>query len=189
MSTTAPSAHAHEGDHDHGHGVPLWGLFIALLALTAGEVLLFEVWHRTQEHDATGAITWQLMPKYAMVLLLLVFTLPKAAIVMIYFMHLKFEKQFVVLLALLPFLLALIAVIPTLVDIQTLKGHKQTYNVVPESQLKDFKIEHGGKGASHGTATGHDTTDHEATPEVVAPEAAPEAAPAAAPVSEDAAGH
>lgn len=101
------------------HRVPLWGLFLALLALTAAEVALFEVWSRNQ---------W-LMPKYAMVLLLLVFTLPKAAIVLIYFMHLKFERQLIVAMALIPFVVAVIAVLPTLTDIVTLK--EQAYNKAP----------------------------------------------------------
>jgi len=106
------------------HTVPLWGLFLALLALTAAEVVLFEVWSRNQ---------W-MMPKYAMVLLLLVFTLPKAAIVLIYFMHLKFERQLVVALALIPFGLALVVVLPILTDIVTLES--QAYNQVPG--LREF---------------------------------------------------
>ncbi len=101
------------------HRIPLWGLFLTLLALTAAEVALFEVW---SEHQ------W-LMPKYAMVLLLLVFTIPKAAIVLIYFMHLKFERQLVVTLALIPFATAAIAVLVTLSDIVTLK--QDAYNQVP----------------------------------------------------------
>jgi cytochrome c oxidase subunit IV len=106
------------------HPVPLWGLFMALLALTAAEVALFEVWSRNQ---------W-LMPKYAMVILLLVFTLPKAAIVLIFFMHLKFERQLIVALALLPFVMAIVAVLPILTDIVTLKS--QSYNQVPG--LREF---------------------------------------------------
>lgn len=93
------------------HRIPLGGLFLALLALTAAEVALFEVWSRHQG----------LMPKYAMVLLLLLFTLPKAAIVLVFFMHLRFERQLVVTLALLPFVMAAIAVLPILTDIVTLK--------------------------------------------------------------------
>jgi hypothetical protein len=59
------------------------------------------------------------IPKYALVLLILiVLTLPKGAIVMIYFMHLKFEKQFVVFLSLIPFLFAAVCVLPALADIR-----------------------------------------------------------------------
>jgi hypothetical protein len=145
MSTaTAPAATAHAAHHKHEHKVPLWGLFLALLALTAAEVGLFEVWHASA-HDGEPFI-----PKFAMVLLLLLFTLPKAAIVMIYFMHLKFEKQLVIALALLPFVTAGLAVLPTLTDVKTLDGHGQTYNKVPD--LKDF-TPHGGAG--HGVEPAH----------------------------------
>ncbi len=127
---------------DEQHRVPLWGLFLALLALTAAEVALFEVWSRNQ---------W-LMPKYAMVLLLLIFTFPKAAIVLIYFMHLKFERQLIVVLALVPFLMCGVAVLPMLSDIVTLKP--QAYNQVPG--LREFVPQaHGGHGAAdHGADHG-----------------------------------
>lgn len=165
MSTTTAHAHDDSGHHgkDHGHAIPLWGLFLALLALTAGEVALFEIWHRTQEVDAAGNITWQLMPKYAMVLLLFVFTLPKAAIVLIFFMHLKFEKQFIVLLALLPFVFALIAVLPTLTDIKTLLNHGQTYNLVPHEDLAGYNPHgggHHGTPAHKGEAADHAPAEH-----------------------------
>lgn len=132
MSTAAPT-HSTQ-DHSHGkhdHALPLWGLFLALLAFTAAEVGLFEVWHRTQEVNAAGEVTWQLMPKFAMVLIIFLFTIPKAVIVLVYFMHIKFEKWLVVLLALLPFGFAAIAVLPTLTDIRTLKGDQKTYNFDP----------------------------------------------------------
>lgn len=123
---------------EHNHRVPLWGLFLALLALTAAEVALFEVWSRNQ---------W-LMPKYAMVLLLLIFTLPKAAIVLIYFMHLKFERQLVVGLAIAPFPIVLIAILPILSDTVTLKP--QAYNQVPG--LREF-VPH----TSHDSPSDHNT--------------------------------
>jgi len=106
--------------HKHQHSVPLMTLFLALLALTAGEVALFEIWTVTH-----------FVPKFVMVLMLLILTLPKAAIVMIYFMHLKFEKQFVVWLAIGPLLLVLIAIAPTLVDAVTLRNNDRTLNHVP----------------------------------------------------------
>ncbi len=94
----------------HAHALPLWGLFLALLALTAGEVGLYEVWRHTL-----------FVPKYVIVLIVLTLTLPKAAIVLVYFMHLRFERVLVVMLALVPLLLVFIAVLPPLTDIATLK--------------------------------------------------------------------
>ena len=118
------------------HPLPLWALFLVLLGLTVAEVGLYEVWSRHQG----------IMPKYAMVLLLFIFTIPKAAIVLIYFMHLKFERQLVVAVALLPFLTAAIAVIPTLTDIMTLKS--DSYNEV--EGLGDYApISHGGDDHGH----------------------------------------
>lgn len=123
---------------DKEHRIPLLGLFIALLVLTAAEVALFEVWSRNQS----------IMPKYAMVLLLLIFTIPKAAIVLIYFMHLKFERQLVVTLAIVPFIMVFIAVLPILTDTVTLKP--QAYNQV--EGLREFI-----PSADH---DGHDSDTH-----------------------------
>ncbi|MEX0778045.1 MAG: cytochrome C oxidase subunit IV family protein [Phycisphaeraceae bacterium] len=100
---------------DIHHGVPLLWLFVALLCLTAAEVGLFEIWHRTGSHQADGSFEG-FIPKYALVLLILVFTIPKALIVLIYFMHLKFERQLVVSLAIVPFVIAFLAVLTPLVD-------------------------------------------------------------------------
>ncbi len=125
---------------DKNHQVPLWGLFLALLALTAAEVVLFEVWSRNQ---------W-MMPKYAMVLLLLIFTLPKAMIVLIYFMHLKFERPLVVILAIVPFIMCFVAVLPILTDIVTLRS--DSYNNV--DGLREFM-----PGSDH---SGHDEHDDHA---------------------------
>lgn len=124
---------AHDNEHPNLHPIPLWGLFLALLALTAGEVGLFEWWHHTA---ADGS---PIFPKYVMVILLMVMTLPKAAIVMIYFMHLKFERPFVVLLAVAPLVLVFICVLPPLIDGQTLKGNDQLKNKV--ENLSDYKVE------------------------------------------------
>ena len=106
------------------HRVPIWGLFLALLALTAAEVALFEIWSRHQE----------IMPKFAMVLLLLIFTLPKAVIVLVYFMHLKFERHLVITIAIVPFIMVFIAVLPILTDTVTLKP--QAHNQV--DGLREF---------------------------------------------------
>ena len=127
--------------HDDGHKLPLWALFLALLALTAGEVGLYEVWRHTQ-----------FVPKIAIVLIILVLTLPKAAIVMIYFMHLKFEKQLITLLAVVPFFMAVGAVLAMLTDIVTLKP--QALNIVDQI------------GVYETHAPGHDeASDHEAAEE------------------------
>ncbi len=130
------------------HHIPLWGLFLALLVLTTAEVVLFEVWSRNQ---------W-LMPKYAMVLLLLLFTLPKAVIVLTYFMHLKFERQLIVFLAMAPFVMVFVAVLPILTDIVTLKD--QSYNQVPG--LREFvpSTEHS-QGDGHEDSLSQDPSDDE----------------------------
>lgn len=112
-SSTTAQAHA----HSHAR-VPLRWLFFALLVLTAAEVVLYEIWSYTATH-----FDQPFVPKYVIVLLILIFTLPKAAIVMIYFMHLKFERQLVVALAVAPFFFALLAVATTLSDTLTLKPH------------------------------------------------------------------
>jgi hypothetical protein len=127
--------------HNPHHGVPLATLFIALLVLTAGEVAIFEIWSHIP-----------FVPKYVMVLMLLILTLPKAAIVMIYFMHLKFEKQFVVLLAVAPLVLVLLAVLPTLSDAMTLKNRGQAMNQV--RGLNEWVPAHGHGSGGHGTSQG-----------------------------------
>lgn len=120
----APGAD-HGKAHKREHAIPLWGLFLALLALTALEVGFFELW---SDSDLKGH---PFVDKYVMVLVILVaLTLPKALIVLIWFMHLKFEKQLVTLCAVLPFGFAALAVIPPLTDIKTLKGDGKTYNQV-----------------------------------------------------------
>ena len=129
---------------DQPHRIPLWGLFGALIALTAAEVGLFESWSRFETvHDA--------IPKYALVILILVFTLPKAAIVLIYFMHLRFERQIVVGLAIAPFLFAAIAVLGTLVDAVALKD--DSYNkveVIGKYEAPHHGEDHGEGHGSHG---------------------------------------
>lgn len=112
---------------------------MALLALTAAEVGLYEIWlHGAKAGDP-------FIPKYAMVLIILiVLTLPKAAIVLIYFMHLKFEKQFVIGLAIVPLVFAAICVLPTLAD---LRLNKPTYRALP-AELKGHDLNHGHDAAA-----------------------------------------
>ena len=134
------------------HRVPLWSLFLALLVLTAAEVALYEVWSRNQ---------W-IMPKFTMVLILIfVLTLPKAMIVLTYFMHLKFERQLIVMLALLPFGLIFVAVLPILTDIVTLKPN--SYNQV--EGLRDFgPTGHGHADEGHGHGDDHGNASHDEEP-------------------------
>lgn len=134
---------AHAKNHDD-HRMPLMGLFAALLALTAAEVALFEIWHRT-------AVSGEpFIPKVAMVLvLILVLTLPKAAIVLIYFMHIKYEKFLVVFLSLIPLLFAALAVLPTLTDLVTLRERSYTHvEGLSEYKAVRHDAEHG--GGEHG---------------------------------------
>ena len=149
MSATA-TVHAHS---KHGHSIPLWGLFLALLVLTAAEVGLFEFWSHT---NLAGH---PFIPKFAMVMLLLLFTLPKAAIVMIYFMHLKFEKQLIVLLAITPLFTAAIAVLVTTTDNQALRGDGKMDNFVPSLIDPPSNKAHGHAAGEHGgehkTETSH----------------------------------
>jgi heme/copper-type cytochrome/quinol oxidase subunit 4 len=146
----ANTAHSHDAAHDGQHRLPIFSLFLALSALTAAEVGLFEVWSRSETFQSH-------LPKFALVLLILVFTIPKALIVLIYFMHLKFEKQFVVFLAIVPFPFVAIAILPTLIDAQTLRGWGSAENQVPS--LKDIKLDHGdGHSMSTDGAPHHEGT-------------------------------
>lgn len=144
-------AHAAPASKNHAHPIPLWGLFLALLALTAGEVALFEIWH------ATAQAGTPFIPKYVMIILLMVFTLPKAAIVMIYFMHLKFEKPFVILLAVTPLVMVFVCVVPALTDSMTLLRHGQTTNKV--HKLSEY-APLGGHGGSGDAIHANDPGDH-----------------------------
>lgn len=129
---------------------------MALLALTAGEVILFEIWHRTE-----------FVPKFVMVMMILVLTLPKAAIVMIYFMHLKFEKHFLVLIAVIPLIMVFVAILPTLTDIMTLRANHFTDNKA--HGLGDWELDHSAHhseahedGAAHGEGSHEEHSKEEA---------------------------
>ena len=120
----APTTHGSD-DHGHGHGLKLWPFFLALLALTAAEVGLYEYWRHSWE--IVDGQKEYFIPKFALVWLILVFTLPKAYIVLVYFMHLRFEKQLVVWLAVIPLLLVFVCVLPTLTDSTVLKERKLSH--------------------------------------------------------------
>jgi cytochrome c oxidase subunit IV len=124
MSATA-NAHNESDNHDEhdDHGpMKLWPFFLALLALTACEVGLYEYWRSTATIPEGGGDKVYFIPKFALIWIILVFTLPKAYIVLVYFMHLKFEKLIVVVLALVPLGLLWVCVLPTLTDTATLKS-------------------------------------------------------------------
>ncbi len=122
--THAPALSAESHDSGHAHGLKLMPFFLALLALTAAEVGLYEWWVRTGVIPEGGTEKVFAIPKFALVLLILIFTLPKAYIVLVYFMHLRFEKAIVVVLAVVPLLLVWICVLPTLTDGTVLKKQR-----------------------------------------------------------------
>ncbi|MBH07201.1 MAG: hypothetical protein CMJ20_12890 [Phycisphaeraceae bacterium] len=126
--------------HKNNHSVNLLTCFLLLLVFTAAEIVLYEVWRQTG-----------FVPKLVLVFLIFVFTIPKAAIVMIYFMHLKFEKPLLIMLALAPFVTVAILVLVTLTDSQTLAYRIYT----SASDLSTFKIIH-----HHGDEEEHSSGSH-----------------------------
>lgn len=148
------TAATHAGHHDHSHSVPLWGLFLALLVLTGLEVGFYEYWRHTEEVIA-GVKTY-FLPKYVMVLIILVvLTLPKALIVLVYFMHLKFEKVLIVCLATIPFAMAVLAIVPILVDGNTLGSDRYSH----DTKHGAFSVHHGHHDED---GHGHDADDEAA---------------------------
>jgi glucan phosphoethanolaminetransferase (alkaline phosphatase superfamily) len=135
-TATAPTASDH--GKGHAHGLKLLPFFFALLALTAAEVGLYEWWRHsfTLLPDGTKEFA---IPKFALVLLILVFTLPKAYIVLVYFMHIRFEKWVVVVLAVVPLLMTFVCVLPTLTDTAALRDRKQNY----VKQIGKYAAPHG----------------------------------------------
>ena len=148
------TAHAHSdtsaGAHGHasgGHALKLMPFFLALLALTMAEVGLYEWWRTTAEiiPGEVGGTPEKVyaIPKFALVLIILVFTLPKAYIVMVYFMHLRFEKAIVVTLAIVPLLLVFVCVLPTLTDGTVLKKQRlQLVESIGHYESSHAKYEH-----------------------------------------------
>lgn len=153
-SQATPSGHGHNaGDHDDhdgnhdghdNHAMKLWPFFLALLALTAAEVGLYEAWQASAETLADGSKSY-FIPKFALVWLILVFTLPKAYIVFVYFMHIRFEKAFIVVLAVIPLLVVFICVLPTLTDTATLK--ERQFN--PVTTMKQDQLRSHGEHHDH----------------------------------------
>ena len=127
--THSPTADVHgHADQAHGHALKLMPFFLALLALTAAEVGLYEWWRHSWVME--GDVKVFAIPKFVLVLLILVFTLPKAYIVLVYFMHIRFEPAFIVWLAVIPLLMTFLAVLPTLTDTATLKERKLNHTSV-----------------------------------------------------------
>ncbi|MBI1336912.1 MAG: hypothetical protein GC164_08120 [Phycisphaera sp.] len=143
--------------HKHEHAVPLWTLFLLLLAFTAAEVGFYEIWvHSNQHAMETGGVPF--MPKVAMVLVLLfVLTLPKALIVLVYFMHLKFEKLLIVGLAVLPFVMVGIAILPNLSDTLALKSRAYNHPTVAIGDYAHAPTAGDGSG-EHGHSDAHEAT-------------------------------
>jgi len=147
-TTHTPDVHAATEAHQH-HGLRLFPFFLALLALTAAEVGLYEWWRHSWHME--GDVKVFAIPKFALVLLILVFTLPKAYIVLVYFMHLRFEKAIVVWLAVVPLMMTFLAVLPTLTDSSTLKARKLHRATVIGEKNYGHKEDH--KGHKHAPGT------------------------------------
>lgn len=135
---------------DTKHTVNLPVCFLLLLVFTTAEIVLYEVWRRSG-HEVDGQVT-HFIPKFALVLLILVFTIPKAFIVLTYFMHLKFERVTVVGIALLPFVFVAVLILPILTDIRTLAPR----NYSKSFELGDFATH------THGGDAPAKAEDHEA---------------------------
>ncbi len=116
----------------HLHSVPIWAIFAILLAFTVAEVGMFVQWTASYENAIVARSLGDLaalpfMSKATMVMVLLVgLTIPKAAIVMVYFMHLKFEKHLIVFLAVMPIIMIPLVFSPALIDSQTLRANGKT---------------------------------------------------------------
>ncbi len=140
MSTASAHASTESKHEGHGHALKLMPFFLALLALTAAEVGLYEWWrHSWVMVDGEKVFV---IPKFALVLLVLVFTLPKAYIVLVYFMHIKFERAFIVWLAVIPLMMTFLAVLPTLTDTATLKPRKLNHTKVIGVYYPDHHDDH-----------------------------------------------
>ena len=86
----------------HAHPQPNYmGVFWWLVALTIAEV----------------AVAYTHMPKLIMVILLVGMAFTKAAMVALYFMHLKFERSTLTLIALTPLILCVFLIMMLLPDI------------------------------------------------------------------------
>ena len=126
---------------NHEHSVNIWWIFGILLAFTVAEVGMYVTWKESYELAEVGRQAGPYFPKAVMVVILLaVLTIPKAAVVLIYFMHLKFEKPFIVFLAIMPFVVMPLVFSPVLVDSKTLRGNGIT---VDYTEYQSAHGEHG----------------------------------------------
>ena len=88
--------------HAHAHPQPNYmGVFWWLLALTIAEV----------------AVAYMSLPRLTMIILLVGMAFTKAALVALYFMHLKFEPSTLTLIALTPLILCVFLSLMLLPDI------------------------------------------------------------------------
>ena len=126
--------------HDSKHALNLPLFFFLLLIFTAAEVGLFEFWRQS------GTQGERFVSKFVLVLLVFAFTIPKAFIVLTYFMHLRFERSLVVLIALVPFFMVALMVLTVLSDIRTLSPRQYGQAV----NLADYALEHGGQAHHDG---------------------------------------
>ena len=128
---------------DKKHEVNLLVCFLLLLLFTAAEIVLYEVWRRS---NADGD---PFVPKFVLVLLIFAFTLPKAFIVMTYFMHLKFERVTIVGIALVPLILVAVLILPPLTDIRTLAERNYTQDrTLADSKAPPDRADHGDSDAA-----------------------------------------
>ena len=125
---------------DKKHSVNLPVCFLLLLLFTAAEIALYEFWRHTRDAGSP------FVPKYVLVLRIFLFTLPKAFIVMTYFMHLRFERSLLVLIAMVPFVMVAIAILPSLTDTRALASRNYTKAVRLADDLAPAG-EHGGDAA------------------------------------------
>ena len=94
--------HAHSSDHDSPHVVPVWllaGILGALLVLTF----------------VTVAVTWVDLGRLNLVIAMVIATV-KASLVLLYFMHLRWDRPFNAIVFISSLVLVMLFVILSLMD-------------------------------------------------------------------------
>jgi len=102
-----------------------WLISAGFAVILLVNFMLFYFWSEANE----AGHPW--FDKVWLVIAICVLTALQAYGIMALSMHLSKERQFIVGVATLPFLTVVLAIIPTLIDIMTLKGNNLTYNIVP----------------------------------------------------------
>ncbi|MBM4016254.1 MAG: hypothetical protein FJ293_14995 [Planctomycetes bacterium] len=118
----APAEHGHDGGHGHHGGMSYFQVFLILLVVTIAEV----------------AVTFVPMPKSLLIITLIVMALYKAVMVAYHFMHLKFEKKTMWLVAAAPLFLGVLITIGSYPDSEKntppfKKGELRPYAPKPEA--------------------------------------------------------